>query len=286
MNPAILYLLAGLAAGIFAGHWKPLAFLAPKPPTAQLTAAQADLAKAKADAAAKEQALVAAKTDERAKLEAQIRAAQQDNVGAVEAWKRVPPVHQTAEVKLAGQMTQRVSLKLTAAIGQLPADQQAAMVELIAQALSDKQAEVDEAYAKLAQRDAEFATVTADRDAVKAQIPVLTQKAATAQETALTAESKVAAKTEEVKQWADKKDASDRQAGGLAASLATVWHWALGIAGVWAFLAFVVPGLVKHMASGTAKTVLRAISGYATSPLLFHDASTKLAALNSTQPKT
>lgn len=230
MSPTLLYVLGGLMLGIVAGNWKPLAFLQRRPEVAQLSQAQADLAKAKADAEAKEAALVAAQTAERSKLEAQVRSAQQDNVGAVEAWKRIPAASRGAEVNLVGQMQQRVSLKLAAAIGHLPPEDQQAMVELIAGALSDKQAEVDAANAKLAARDAAFASLTVERDQIKAEIPVLTDQAVKAKETAQVAEAKVETKTEEVKQWAAKKDAADRAAGSLTGALGTAKHWVEGLA--------------------------------------------------------
>ena len=278
VDPVTLSLVAlvALGVGVFGTSFKPFEFLKPKPPTAELTKLQAQLTAQEQAAAQAKRDAETAKVSERAKLEAEIRAAQQDNVGTAAALARVAPEHRVAEVKLAGAMAERVTLKLAAAIGALPAEQQQAMVALIAQALSDKQAEIDSANAKLAARDAAFATLAADRDAVKAQIPVLEQKAVKAQEEAKATESKVAAKTEEVKVFAAKADAKEREAGSIGGALKSVERLLLWIAGAYLFLAFGLPGIVKHLATGPVKNFLRGVSGYLTSPLLFHDARLKI----------
>jgi signal transduction histidine kinase len=278
VDPVTLVAIAaiGLAVGVFAGGWRPFQFLKKAPPTAQLTQLQADLAAAQAQAEAARRDHAAATAAERAKLEAQVRAAQQDAAGTQAALARVPAEHRTAEVRLAGAMAQRVSLKLAAAIGALPADQQQAMIELIDQALSDKQAEVDEAMRRLAQRDAEFATLARERDTVRAMIPVLEQRVANAEQTAKATQSEVTQKTNEVKIWATAKDQAERQAGGFAAQIDRIWRIFLWIAGGYLFLAYILPGLVKHLDAGPLKTFLRDVSGYTTSGLLYHDAKKKL----------
>lgn len=270
--------LAGVA-GVLAG-WKPLDAFRKKPPVEQLTKLQNELlvAQAVAEQAARDRE--AAVVAERAKLESQVRAAQEDNVGTETALARVPAEHRTAEVNLAAGMAQRVSLKLTAAIGALPAAQQSAMISLIEQALSDKQAEIDAALAQLAQRDAAFQTLVQERDAAKVQVATATQNAAKAKETALDAESKVFAKTNEVKAIAAALDAEKRKAGSLGESLDRILTLALWIAGGWAFLAFVLPGIVKHLDAGPLKTGLRKLSGYTTAPLLFSDAEKKIPNTN------
>jgi hypothetical protein len=274
IDPLTLVLIGGLAAGYVLGGWKPLNVFKKKPETAQLTKLQADLAKTQADAEAARIAAETAKVAEREKLEAQVRSAQQDNLGAVTALKKVPSNHQTPEVKLASRMAQRVSLKLATAIGALPAEQQEAMVELIEQALSDKQAEVDLANQKLAALDAEFKAVTGEREKLKAEIPKLTERATKAEETAKEVQSEVTAKTEEVKTWANKADAALRENGGLWSNLK---KGALLLFLIWGGITFILPGLVKHLASDNPlKGLLRDATGYLSSPLLYHDAKKKL----------
>ena len=274
----VVMFVAGLAAGVFAGNWNPFyRLLGKEPPTAQVTALQAQLVIAGHDANAKAAQVAAAKDDERAKLESQIRAAQQDNVGASEALNRVPAEHRTAETSLAAAMTQRVSLKLAAAIGKLPSDQQAAMVVLITQALSEKQSEVDEATRKLAARDQDFTALSAVRDElVRVTIPALEQQAQSAQKHAAEVAGKLTEKTNLVKEWADAKFESDAKSRTLSASLDRVWHYALWLGGIWAFLAFVLPGLIKHMEAGRIKNALRDTSGFALNPLLYWDARKKI----------
>jgi len=274
----VVMFVAGLAAGVFAGNWNPFyRLLGKEPPTAQVTALQAQLVIAGHDANAKAAQVAAAKDDERAKLESQIRAAQQDNVGASEALNRVPAEHRTAETSLAAAMTQRVSLKLAAAIGKLPSDQQAAMVVLITQALSEKQSEVDEATRKLAARDQDFTALSAVRDQlVRVTIPALEQQAQSAQKHAAEVAGKLTEKTNLVKEWADAKFESDAKSRTLSASLDRVWHYALCLGGIWAFLAFVLPGLIKHMEAGRIKNALRDTSGFALNPLLYWDARKKI----------
>ena len=284
MNPALLYFIFGMGTGIFAGHWKPLAFLAPKPPTAQLTALQADLQKAQADAVAKETALKAANAAELARFTEQLRAAQQMSQGAANALGRVPVVVRTPEFVLGDSLLARANVRLATAIGKLPDDLQTEILAIVDNALSASEDARKRAEAALAAKDAEFKIVTADREQIKAQIPVLAAKVQAAEQKVESTQAKVTEKTNEVKVIADKLDAKAREAGSLLGSLDSVWHWAIGIACVWFLLAFVVPGIVKHMASSPLKNGLRAVSGYATSPLLFHDASTKISDL--TQPKT
>lgn len=284
VTTVILVLALCAVGGVMAG-WRPMEVFRPKPPTEELTRLQGQLV---ANQAAAEQArkdAVAAVTAERAKLEQEIRVAQQDNAGTVAALGKVPPPHRTAEVKLAGSMAQRVTLKLAAAIGALPLDQQAAMVQLIEQALSDKQAEVDEANRKLAERDAAFAVLAKERDTIKAQIPILEGRAAKAEETVKATESKVTAKTNEVKVIADKLDGEKRERGSLGTALNRVIFWACVVGGLWVFLAFILPSIVKVMGTGPFKDFLRNVSGLFLNPVLYWDAKKKINDLAETNAK-
>jgi predicted nucleic acid-binding Zn-ribbon protein len=271
-----LVALVALSVGVFGTSWKPLEVFRPKPPTAELTKLQAQLEETKAAAAAAEKAHQEALATERRKLEQEIRGAQEDNVGVVTALAKVPVEKKTPETNLAYSMAGRVAVKLAAAIGDLPKDQRAAMIALIDQALSEKQSEVDAAMRKLAVRDAAFAALEKETNAVRAQIPVLAEQAKKAEQRVAETESKVTAKTEEVKQVADKLDAKVREAGSLGASLNKVLYVVAALAAGYFFLTIILPGLVKHMDSGPIKNGLRNVSGYLTNPLLFHDARKKL----------
>lgn len=273
-DPVTLYFLAGLAAGIVAGSLKPLNAFKKPPDTAKLTQLQAQLeqannaqikALAERDQAAKQ---------ERVKMDEQVRSAQIDNEGAVAALKRVESTHQTPEVKLASRFANRVSLKLALAVGALPRDQQEAVVELVEQALSDKQSEVDEANRKLALLDADFKAITAHRDALKAEIPKLAEKAAKAEETAKETQNKVTEVTNQVKEKADSLYRATQENGSLYSSVKKA---VFTLVGLWLVLAVVIPCIVKHMATeNPLKHVLRDISGLSLNPFLHSDAKKKL----------
>lgn len=279
VDPLTLCLVGALALGIaiIGTTWKPLEVFRRKPPTQELTKLQLELTRTQAEAAQALKARDAAQAAERAKFEQEIRQVQADALGTTAALAKVPAVHRTAEVKLASNMAQRVSLKLAAAIGALPLEQQSAMISLIDQALSDKQSEVDEATRKLAAADAAFATLAAERDQIQAQIPTLIAQAAKAEETAQATQSLVSEKTNQVKMIADQLDAKSREAGSLGAAADSAMRWVVGVVAGWLFLAYVLPGLVKHLdGENPLKGFLRNVSGYATAPLLYHDAKSKL----------
>lgn len=269
-----LVLIAAVGIGVVAGGWKPLNLFKKQPQTEQLTKLQSELEQAKKAAEQAEKDKQTAIAAERAKLESQIRSAQADNLGTETALKKVRSEAQTPEVKLAARMAQRVSLKLATAIGRLPIEEQEAMVTLIEQALSDKQAEVDEANRKMAEMDASFKAVTGEREQLKAQIPVLAEKARKAEETASVKALEVEAKTDEIKKVADKLYRADQENGSLWSNLQ---RGAFILGAAYLFITFWVPGFIKHLKpTNPIKGLLRDASGYLSSPLLYHDAKSKL----------
>jgi len=274
-----LLLIAGvaLAVGVVAGGWKPLELFRKKPPTAELTRLQSDLALAQAERDAALRAKQAADELERAKQAEQVRYAQQMQSGAQESLSRQPVEHRTPQTQLASDLLKRSELALGLAIGTLPTDKQAEILRIVDGALSSVQAERDEAKAALAAKDAELRTVTLERDAVKAELPKLAAKVEQAQAKAEEVQAAVTAKTELVKAAADKLDAEKRKAGSLSEQIDKLWRIALWIACGWVFLVYVLPGLIKHMDDSKFKRLLRDASGYATAPLLYHDAKKKLS---------
>ena len=243
IDPLTLGLICGLLGGVFVGTFKPFLGFHKGPPTKEVTQLQADLTAAQQDKVKAVGDLTAAQAAERAKLESQVRAAQVDGVGVAAAIKRAPS---SAETALAARMADRVNLKLATAIGKLPEDQQQAMLDLIDQALSGKQAEIDAANVKLAKADADFRALTSDRDAIKAQIPVLVEKAAKAEEKAQSVQSALTVKTNEVVTWAAAKDEADKRAGSFFGAFSTMRHWAMGIGGV----ALVVAAVALYLRMG------------------------------------
>ena len=269
-----LVALIALAAGVFGTSWKPLEVFRPKPPVEELTKLQNQLTAAQAAA---NEARIAAETAvkaERAKMETQVRSAQEDNAGTQAALAVAPS---GPEVKLAKEMAIRVDMKLAAAIGDLPKANREAMLKLIADALAGKDQEFRDAMAK---RDAEFAIIVRERDALKEQIPVLVTKVEKAEETAKVVQAAVTQKTDEVKVIATKLDEEKRKSGSLVQSAEKAFNWVIAIVGIWAFITFVLPGIIKHMPEGNPiKNFLRTFAGLTTSPLLYLDASAKIQEL-------
>lgn len=272
----IVALVGGAALAI--GNWKPFGWMEKKPPTEQLSKLQSELDKTQADlreAQAREQAAAAA---ERAKQEKQVRYAQQMQSGAQEALERQPVEHRTEQTKLAVSLLNRSELALALAIGQLPPDQQAEILQIVDKALSAVASERDEAQRLLRAKDDELRAVTRERDAIKDALPELQAKVKEA-------EAKAAAKTEEVKvaqvkltTWAIIKGKADRHASSIAGQLDAVWNGLLWLFGGYVVIVFILPGIVKHMDAGPLKTVLRDVSGFTANPLLYLDARKKLAA--------
>lgn len=275
-----LLVVAGvaLAVGVVAGGWKPLEMFRKKPPTAELSKLQTELALVQAERDAALRAQEAAKELERQKQEAQVRHAQQMQSGAITALDRQPTEHRTAQTQLASDLLRRSELALGLAVGTLPPDKQAEILRIVDGALSSVQAERDAAQAALKAKDAELRMVTQERDAVKAELPKLAAQVQSAQAKAEEVQAAVTAKTELVKAAAEKLDAERRKAGSFAAQVDKLWRIAFWIAGGWAFLTFILPGIIKHMEAGSLKNILRDVSGYAANPLLYHDAKRKLAA--------
>lgn len=274
-----LLVIAGvaLAVGVVAGGWKPLELFRKKPPTAELTRLQSDLAIAQAELARANAERAAAEQAERAKQQDQVRYAQQMTAGAAESLSRQPTEHRTQQTQLASDLLKRSELALGLAIGTLPPDKQAEILRIVDGALSSVQAERDAARRALEAKDAELRKVTLERDTVKAELPKIAAKVGEAEQRAEQVQAQVMAKTELVKAAAEKLDAERRKAGSFAAQIDKLWRIAFWIAGGWAFLTFILPGIIKHMEAGRIKNLLRDVSGYAANPLLYHDAKRKLS---------
>lgn len=271
VDPVTLAVLAAFGLGAVFGSWKPLNYFKKAPDTKQLTELQAKLETANKAATQAEKDKDAAVAKERADLAAQVKAAQHDALGAELALNRDKAL--SPESALGKRMIGRANLKLAMVVGKLPVEDQAEVLDWIDQLLSGKQAEIDAANAKLAKADADFKNLSAERDQIAAQIPVLTKKADEAEKVAAATQAKVTSATNTVKAQADKLFKSLQENSSLTASIEKGVMW---IVGILVTLMFIIPGIVKHLEAGPVKTVLRAIAGYATAPLLFHDATKKI----------
>jgi hypothetical protein len=274
----LLVALGALSVGVFAGGWKPLELFRKKPPTAELTALQAKLTETQAQLEAARIAKQQAELAEREKQTEQLRYSQQMQAGAVESLARQPYEHRTPQTALASDLLKRADFALGLAIGSLPVDKQREILSIVDRALSGVESERKAARDALAAKDAELRVVTSERDAIKAELPKLAAKVDAAKAEAAKTQEAVTTVTNEVKVKADALDAEKRKAGSFSAQIDRLWRTIAWIAGGWVFLVYVLPGLIKHLDSGKLKTILRDASGYATAPLLYHDAKKKLSA--------
>jgi hypothetical protein len=247
-------IVMGVAA-LLVPHFHLPAMFQKQPPTAKLTAAQDELAAAKASQAKAEALLASAQKEAAQRTAEQLDYAQGMSAGAGLALARVKPEQLTPEIKLATDLTTRANAGLAAARGKLPADQQAEMQKLIDEALSAVTAERDAYKADLAKKDAALAAETQARAKAEAAIPTLqaNEKVAEAAVTEKVAEVQTA--TNEVKVWAEKKAASDAKAGGLEAWVSNAIRLAIVAGLLYALVHFVLPSLAVEFPGGFLATV-------------------------------
>lgn len=258
--------------------WKPLQVLKRKPPTEQVTKLQEDLVKAQSELEAARAAAKAATEAERAKQLEQVQWGQQMTEGAAASLQRLPLEQRTAETQLAADLLARGNLALAMAVGDLPREKRVEILAIVDKALSHVQAERDEARAALQAKDAELKHVAADRETIKAQLPVLEAKLQAKEADARAVQAELTVKTNEVKIYADKADAKEREAGSLGAAASRLVKVIILMVGGWFFAAYGLPPLLKLMRPGRTKNILRDVTGYATGGLLYRDAKKKLAA--------
>lgn len=239
----ILYFVGALALTQLVPNLRLSHFFQKGPGTKQLAEAQAKLEQLKIESDAAVVKLRAAQEEALAKQREQVGYSQQMELGAIAALKRA---EQSPEVILASGFLDRASTGLRAAIGDLPVSRQAEIMAIVEGALSAKQAEIDQAKAALAQRDKDLAIETAERKAVEAQIPKLTEAVAIKSNEVAAAQSVVTTKTAQVVAYADKAAAQEKEAGSLGA-LVTKLAWGLGILALLYIVAnWVLPSLAQE----------------------------------------
>lgn len=282
----ILVVVGLLAATQLVPNWRPQnwGIFQKAPATQQLTTAQAELDKAKAEAAKAEAALKAYQDADARRKDSQLRYGQQMAAGAAESLSLVPSASRGPEINLASSLLLRANTGLAAAIGDLTAEKQAEIHAIVAGSLSKVQAELDAARTALAVKDNELAVSIVERRKLEAEIPALQATVAAKEKELEKHVAVVAEKTKQVVSFAARAEEKDREAGSFKTQLEKLLCVTLWIAGVYAFLAFVLPGLIKHLDSGRLKDSLRGVAGYLTSPLLYMDAKKKISDLK-TPPK-
>ena len=260
----VLIVCAAIGGAALVPNWRPWnwAIFQPKVPVAALTQAQADLAKAQKEAAAREADLLAAQAKERAGLVDQVGYAHQMAAGASAALKKAPP---SPEVILASGLLDRVNSSLSAAIGDLPPQRQAEILAIVDGALSAKQAEIDAAKASLASRDADLARVTTEREQVKAQIPALQLSLSTAQAQVASKQADVAVQTAKVVTFAEKLQATEKEAGSLSAQVGSLFRIAILVGLIYLLIHVVLPSLAQEFPALGWLTTLNKVTKSVTS---------------------
>lgn len=223
--------------------WKPLDMFRSPPDTGALIKAQTerDLANAKAEQAVREKD--AGIKAEREKNDAQGKVIQESNALALAAAQSVPPDKATAETNLTLEMVQRTDLQLAVQLGALPKDIRDGLTLSISKALNGQRAEFDKA---IMANDALFKAITAQRDEMATQIPILEQKAVKALETAKASQLDADSKADTIAKQALALDAKVRSESSLSGALSSTWT-DLKIAGV---IVVILAGLALYLKRG------------------------------------
>lgn len=272
----VLIVLGLLGASQLVPNFRPSSWFKKAPPTKELAQAQEALAKAQAEAKAAQDALKATKDAADAKEKEQVGYAQEMLAGVPHALKGEP---QTPGVRLAISLSEHASNGLSQAIGGLSPAKQAEILHVVDLALSGKQAEIDEANRALSAKDTELRIISKEKASLEGQIPTLQARIKASEDEVATKTLTVTQKAQQVVDYAAQVYAKEQEAGSLSATVDRLLKGALILGGIYLFVVFFLPGLVKHLNPGWLKTVLRDIAGFSTSPLLYMDARKKLTDL-------
>lgn len=266
-----LVVVAGVAG--IAG-WKPLKVFDKGPPVEQVRKLEGEVAALQSALDEQRKLAEAARAAEEARKDGQVRYAQQMTKGASAALDKLaaPP----PEVKVASDLLRRSEFALGLAIGDLPAPLRAEIILIVDQALSSVQAERDAAKAALEAKDRELQIITAERAQLAKEREEAAKEAARIAAEKETVQAKLTAKSNEVLDWSQRTFLKEKEAGSLSATVDRIIRTALWLGAAYLFIVFVLPGIVKHLRPGKLKNLLRDLSGYTTSPLLYHDAKHKI----------
>lgn len=258
----VLVVLAFVGASQLVPNWQISHLFAPAAPTKELAQAQADAAKAKADAETARAALLTAQQAQAIKVQDLTRSGQQMVAGIPEALKDEA---QTAGVKLAVSLAHRATDRLTAAIGNLPPDQQAEILQIVADAKSDDAKRIKEAEDALAASDRELEVTVAAKLVLEAQLPVL-QATVKAKDDALADRDRIVVqKTGELVTFTEKLVAKEKEAGSLGALVNRLLWGVAGLAFLYAMAHIVLPSVAQEFPLFKPLTVLNKLVKSATS---------------------
>lgn len=250
---ADLYIIIalGVATLMAIPNFREFSLFKPKPPTAQLVQAQAELERARAEAKAANEALEASRKADLAKKDAQIGYAQQMAVGAKESLKKATP---EPSVLLAISLIERTNVGLAAAIGDLPADKQVEIVRIVSEALSGQSEAIASANRQLAEKDKALAVLSTERDSLKQQLPALQQKVELTAKDLAAKNEVVATTTAKVVAFADKLAAKEKEAGSLGALIGNLWR-TVEIMGIFVLIGFGLYAYVRYRFGGIPKAI-------------------------------
>lgn len=245
VDPVSLILIV-LVSALLIPSFKLPSFLQKQPPVAQLTIAQVELSKAREAQALAEKNLADVKAKQDQRTTEQLAYGQQMSGGVSLALDKVPAEHQTPEVKLAAELSNRANDALEAANGKLSPQARAEISALIDNALSAKNSEVATLRAALADKDSALQASVKEKTALAAELPGLKSAVAVATADRAVSEAKVEAKTKEISVWAEAKAAADRKAGSLDAYAGTLLRILIGLVVFYMLVHFVLPSLAQE----------------------------------------
>lgn len=253
VDPLTILILVGVLA--FAGGALKLpTWFQKKPPVAQLSTAQDELAKAKAAQQQAEARLAELEAQQKAVGDKQLDYAQQMATGTVLALGRIAPGQVTPEVKLASEFATRAEAGLIAYRGALSPEARAEMEHMVAQALSAVQAERDAMKQALLAKDAALAQTIAVKSTLEAQIPTLEANVAAARAETAAKDAKAVELTKEVSVWAEQKVAADAKASSLDAYAGNLLKGLIACVVLYVLVHFVLPSLAQEFPASKVLT--------------------------------
>ena len=248
-----LLILVGMLA-FAGGALKMPTWFQKKPPTAQLSQAEIDLAKAKAAQQQAEARLAELQAQQQAVGDKQLDYAQQMATGTVLALGRIAPGQVTPEVKLASEFATRAEAGLVAYRGDLTPAARAEMERMVSQALSAVQAERDAMKQALLAKDAALSQTIAQKSTLEAQIPTLEATVAAARAETAVKEAKATELTKEVTVWAEGKVAADAKASSLDAYAGNLLKGLIACGVLYVLVHFVLPSLAQEFPASKVLT--------------------------------
>ena len=209
-----LLLVVALAGALATGHLTLPAFLQKKPPTAQLTQAEKDLASAKAAQASAEAKLAKIEADRQAVKDKQLDYTQ-EMVGL--GLTALNHAGDALEVKIAREAVLRADAGFEAARGKLSPEARAEIQTLFDGAIAAKNHEIEVLRASLVAKDDENARLAGEKAALDGQIPTLRADVEVAKAQTATVEAKTTTLVKQVEDYANKMADERAKAGGWEA---------------------------------------------------------------------